>query len=65
MRCSKRWPRSRPIVSRLPGSTDKIVSPGESGFLCSNGNPQEYVDALVRVRDEKGLQRACSERAPR
>jgi hypothetical protein len=37
------------LVSRIPGSTDRIITHGVNGFLCDKDAPEEYVAVLRRV----------------
>ena len=38
------------LASRLPGSTDRIITHGVDGFLCDANNPADYVAHLRRLQ---------------
>ncbi len=42
------------LASRIPGSTDRIITHGVDGFLCDRNSPQEYVALLKRLSQSQG-----------
>ncbi len=53
------------LASRIPGSTDKIIINGETGFLCDREAPGDYVSVLRRFAangdDFRAVSRAARE----
>jgi glycosyltransferase involved in cell wall biosynthesis len=54
-----------PVASRLPGSSEAIVSDGMEGYLVGPGNASEFADRIVRLCGDIDLRRAMSEAAQR
>jgi glycosyltransferase involved in cell wall biosynthesis len=43
-----------PLVSRLPGATDRIITDGRDGFLLDRDQPGQYAETLRRFRRNPG-----------
>jgi glycosyltransferase involved in cell wall biosynthesis len=53
------------LVSRIPGSTDRIITHGVDGFLCDKDAPEDYVAVLRRVSSSPAEFAAVSDAARR
>ncbi len=54
-----------PVVSLLPGSTDRVVIPGEDGFLIETEDISGYVKAINRLLDDERMGREMGVKAAR
>ena len=52
-----------PVVSRIPGSTDYIISNDEEGFLCERGNPKSFANKISDLEQDRVLLSRMSEAA--
>lgn len=52
-----------PIVSKLSGCTDFVISQGEDGYLIEKGSEIEFANAIVNLDQDRQLLGRLSERA--